>query len=188
MPPPPPKPDWSKWGLYVEARLAYAVALSIDIDPEYAVLRDNQKPVEYYNRFDVAANQGRAGRFEIFTRGDRQDFVDLAEFRAWAIGLGWSLPREFPNPNATSPARAHSEHGHWPWGAYETPHLKAFAEAGKEFFGKPIPRGSEPKSESIVEFLMDMDVPKHMAEMMARILRDPKTPAGPRRDPSPKTK
>lgn len=130
-------------------------------------------------------------------RGILADTLTLARFGAWADDAGLNLPPEFPRLRVRKISEISSENRpptpgqatpKWPWGNYETPHLKAFADAGKEFFGKPIAKGDEPKNDAIEKWLMDRDVPQTMAVMMARIFRDPKTPAGPRREPRKKQK
>ena len=172
-----PKPDWAKWGSFVEATWLEAVALTCDIAPEHAADASSM-PTEYYRRRDIAANQGGAKRFEVFSRGKRIGLVDLDEFGKWAIGVGWSLPDEFPIEQDGADEGSDSV-GPWPWGAYETPLLKELAEAVRHFWTDYKPEAAPTRSQ-VVDWLEKRGCTERAAKAIAQIVRPPDLPDGPR--------
>lgn len=71
----------------------------------------------------------------------------------------------------------------WPWGDYETEHLKHLAAAANKFWKNfdPTDNTTAPTNETVQNFLKDKGVSQKIAESMATILRADKLPPGPRK-------
>jgi hypothetical protein len=126
--------DWDTWAHIPEADLWQVVALSIDVDSRdrdvaNQLFRDAQRVdeltpsgrekakgaspgYEFVRRLHIAtANFKRGGKLTPLTLGRGQgpwdDKVSLAQFGAWAKGVGLSLPDRFPcalaDPKAADP-------------------------------------------------------------------------------------
>ncbi len=103
-----PKPDWESWGNIRVDHVAFAVALSCDIDPgEIDFYNEAQAPdlVQFYKRLLIAeANLGGSLKATKQPYNGIQDAwkIDLEVFSAWAERLRppWELPAEFPRPES----------------------------------------------------------------------------------------
>lgn len=111
----------------------------------------------------------------------------LADFAAWAIGKNWTLPSEFPRPDAASyplaPEGLQIGGASWPWGNHETDLLRELAAAAARYYGAnydPSDIDSAPKSADVIAWLMTRRVAKRVAEVMAQILRPDGLRTGPR--------
>ena len=96
---PPPKPDWSKWGLYLESSLDEAIALSVDMAPEafrHGIHGDLL--TEYFRWIDVARNHIQSGQLKKHARmsaGRLALVVIFSEFVEWCDRVRFGLPPEF---------------------------------------------------------------------------------------------
>jgi len=102
------KPNWDKWRNMLEVVLWEAVALSLDVEPDYLDSRDeilsrHRQPKQYKDekgfndRYDVAESHMGIGKplrpGSILPRAHRAG-VSLAEFSAWAQSINWEIPQE----------------------------------------------------------------------------------------------
>ena len=88
-----------------------AVALSLDIDPDYLQARNNKidrhrqaiqydDEKEFNDKFKIAErNEGKnkALRPTEFIPGTHRIGISLAEFAAWALSINWEIPMELAN-------------------------------------------------------------------------------------------
>jgi hypothetical protein len=72
--------------------------------------------------------------------------------------------------------------GRWPWGSYETPLLRALAQAAGKFWVNydSADHTTAPRSHDVEEWLEAQDIAKRAAAIMAQMLRDPAVKPGPR--------
>jgi hypothetical protein len=116
-----------------------------------------------------------------------QTVVKVADFVAWADGMGWNLPHEFPQPNAASypvaPEGLTVGGAKWPWGHHETDLLRKLAAAAERFWKLYDPEDitTAPTNRQVVEWLEQQGVSHRNAEVMATILRADGLPTGPRK-------
>lgn len=102
------KPNWDKWRNMLEVVLWEAVALSLDVEPDYLDSRDeilsrHRQPKQYKDekdfndRYDVAESHMGIGKplrpGSILPRAHRAG-ISLAEFSAWAQSINWEIPQE----------------------------------------------------------------------------------------------
>jgi hypothetical protein len=161
----------------------------------------NDRVMEWERRAAVAVNHVVAGTLPVVRNptsfggydpyealpGDAEKIVvKVADFVAWADGLGWKLPPKFPRPGQDPVGRERLTHGgcpKWPWGDYETPLLRKLAAAAERFWKRydPDDPTTAPTNQQVVEWLKEQDVSERTAEVMATILRDNELPPGPRK-------
>lgn len=112
-----PAADWSLWAFMPKATLRAAVLLSVGLEPSpIRTVRTGDAPPmfaepgpEFQRRLTLAcahlSGHGplRAIRVMDLLQPD-EALVSLPEFRAWAEGLGWTMPEAFPGANAPAPA------------------------------------------------------------------------------------
>jgi len=102
------KPNWDKWRNMLEVVLWEAVALSLDVEPDYLDSRDeklsmHRQPKQdkdeknFNDRYDVAESHMGIGKplrpGSILPRAHRAG-ISLAEFAAWAQSINWEIPQE----------------------------------------------------------------------------------------------
>lgn len=151
-------------------------------DPEL-----DRRLVEAMSRLDIARDHACNGSLK--ATSNAYDLpVLLTDFARWAKGLDppLELPPQFPGQTGkTGEADARkgvsTQSTPWPWGKHETPLLRHLAEAAKYFWADGYDPYSAPTSERVEGWLRERDVAARDAEVMAKILRPPDIPAGPRR-------
>jgi len=102
------KPNWDKWRNMLEVVLWEAVALSLDVEPDYLDSRDEilsrhrqakqyKDENDFNDRYDVAESHMGIGKplrpGSILPRAHRAG-ISLAEFSAWAQSINWEIPQE----------------------------------------------------------------------------------------------
>jgi hypothetical protein len=87
----------------------------------------------------------------------------------------------FPAPTGVKASA--SDHGKWPWGAYETKLLRDLAEAAERFWVRydPADTTTAPTNEDVIAWLEDRGVSNNLAKAIASILRAEGLPPGPRK-------
>jgi hypothetical protein len=187
--------NWSFWRKVDRVALIDAVLLSVDLDPETEPRNVGSGKVRYQlfheSLLMIDAVSGPklekrtrivlssiGTRLSLETEGyDLTDLVRLPVFGDYADSIGLQLPVSFPRLKATAPRRAAG----WPWGAYETPLLKELAAAAAHFWaGNPDPTAA-PTNDDVMAWLAKRGVASgRNADAIARILRRPDLPHGPR--------
>jgi len=120
---------------------------------------------------------------------DERTVVKVADFSAWADGMGWNLPPEFPRTQADAVAYPVASEGlqtggaGWPWGNYETKLLRKLADAAAKFWTNydPTDNTTAPTNKAVADWLKGQGVADRVAEIMAQILRPDGLPTGPRK-------
>lgn len=115
--------------------------------------------------------------------------VKVADFAAWADGMGWNLPPEFPRTQANAVAYPVASEGlqaggaGWPWGNHETELLRKLAAAASQFWSlyDPADKTTAPTNQQVSEWLQKQGVSKPTADVMATILRADGLPTGRRK-------
>lgn len=118
-----------------------------------------------------------------------QTVVKVADFVAWAAGMGWTLPPEFQRAKAKAvaypvvPVGLQTGGTEWPWGNHETELLRQLAAAAAKFwkFYDPTDNTTAPTNQQVSEWLKQRGVAKRTAAIMATILRANGLPPGPRK-------
>jgi hypothetical protein len=174
------------WSEIVQAKLSDVVALSCDIDPGSVNNAPREIFAEYARRLVVADNHASAKTLEMawrittFPRHPGDDGVRLATFAKWSEQFGWSLPSQFPRSPASTPKQP--EKPGWPWGTYDTPLLKELAAAAEHFWASDFDPKSAPTNDDVIAWLVGRGVASERnADAIARILRRPDLPHGPRK-------
>ncbi len=105
------KANWEKWQFIPEVILWEAVALSLDIEPEYLDAKDPkisrhkqaiqyEEEKEFNDRYFIAeSNMGKNKALlplSVIPRGHRHG-ISLVDFSAWAQSLNWEIPQELAN-------------------------------------------------------------------------------------------
>lgn len=183
--------DWDHWRHVGKCQLWEAGTLTVNIDPRCFQMSPMGSLIQIrgatvdpggvrtiVSRIEVAISNlgnGIPDHSPWVSRPPRQATVVLSEFGEWAPA-DWNLPADFPG---TKP-KAQQAVG-WPWGSYETPLLKELAEAAKHFWtGNPDPK-SAPTNDAVIAWLTKRGVASERnADAIARILRRPGLPHGPR--------
>lgn len=126
---PAPAANWDVWANMPKAKLWQAVALSLDSEPPDELgrstgygpafdrkLAESIFPDEFSDRLKVAQGNvsmdGPLHPLQLGVLNDPNAPVNLAEFGAWAVLLGWTLPERFPREvaaQATNPTNAAQE-------------------------------------------------------------------------------
>lgn len=127
--------------------------------------------------------------YEVLPADAEKIVVKVADFVAWAGGLGWELPDEFPRHNAAGGYPVAPEGlqvgggAKWPWGDYETELLRKLATAADRFWKlyDPADNTTAPTNQQVIEWLKQQGVADRTAEVMATILRADGLPTGPRK-------
>lgn len=99
--------DWNKWAYMLTVEVWRAVALSLDIEPDFLSGLDfrpiiggpfDDCPSEFKRRLDIASNHVENGQLQCPAPSSIGQYstVGLADFGEWASSLGWSLPDPFP--------------------------------------------------------------------------------------------
>jgi hypothetical protein len=104
-------------------------------------------------------------------------WIKLASFRAWAVGMQWTLPEQLRVMTDAQPPA-------WPWGEHNTDLLTRLKEAALQFWAPWDPQqpNKAPIKKKVVEFLKNKGVSDSVAKAMAQILRPTKgIKPGPRR-------
>lgn len=115
--------------------------------------------------------------------------VKVADFAAWADGMGWNLPPEFPRTQAgavaypVAPGGLQTGGAGWPWGNHETELLRKMAAAASQFWSlyDPADKTTAPTNQQVSEWLQKQGVSKPTADVMATILRADGLPTGRRK-------
>jgi hypothetical protein len=183
------KPNWTLWADMTHVSIDNAVALSCNLEPTSigkfpaSALAGEKGFAEYQRRQKIAASQLAANRI----LGVLQDAdlyspsIELSVFRAWAERLQrpFTFPAEFPKASSIpSPTAV----GSWPWGDYETKNLRLLADAAAKFWKNydPSDPSTAPKNKVVSEWLVEKNVARRVAEVMAHILRADGLRTGPR--------
>ena len=178
-----PKPRWEEWLQSPRIRLWQAVALSCDLRPAKILLaRKNplkhkiapERCREYRRRLRVALRNLGDGLQPVGVGAPKSRcWIKLAEFGAWAVGMGWTLPDELLRVKpGKSPA--------WPWGTYTTKllgHLEAAVRAKWSNFNPANP-DTAPLNEDVENFLKDRGVLPGTAVYIAKIIHSDDAPKG----------
>jgi len=79
-----------------------------------------------------------------------------------------------------------SEADRWPWGSYETKHLRMLAAAVKELWIRYVPGEPDtaPTNQQVIDWLVKRNVTQYVAEVMATIIRADGLKPGPRKQAS----
>lgn len=162
----------------------------------------NDTVTEWERRVGVAVNHVAAGTlpivrnaaplgghdpYEALPADAEKIVVRVADFVAWAIGMGWALPDEFPQPAAASypvaPEGLTDGGVKWPWGNYETELLQLLAAAATEFWTlyDATDKTTAPTNQQVSDWLQGKGVQKRTADAMATILRANGLPTGRRK-------
>ena len=112
--------------------------------------------------------------------------VKVADFAAWADGMGWNLPSEFPRTQADAVAYPVAAEGlqtggaGWPWGNHETELLRKLAATAAKFWTNydPTDNTTAPTNQAVAGWLKEQGVADRVAEIMAQILRPDGLPTG----------
>jgi hypothetical protein len=162
----------------MERRVAVAVnhvkAGTLPIVRNAAFLREDD-PYE--------ALRANADPYEALRANAEKTVVKIADFSTWAIGMGWELPDEFPQPNAAAAYPVAPEELHkWPWGDHETELLRKLADAAQRFWTlyDPTDETTAPTNKQVTQWLVEQGVATRVAEIMAQILRPDGLRTGPR--------
>ena len=109
--------DWNDWPEFLIVRLDYAIVLSLGYDPRK--VKDFAEIPEYARRFRIADSQLKTSFYSRSTScdwykgvslsADESSDVELGAFGAWARGLGWELPEQFPFAELTKVVAASVE-------------------------------------------------------------------------------
>ena len=109
--PPLSLPNWDAWAKISNAELWKIVALSCNVDPDCFATYLERGPIRnkdllvFHNRLDMAIATLIVNHGELFSIAEGPSHktarVELGNFRAWATGQGWEVPKEFPNFPAT---------------------------------------------------------------------------------------
>lgn len=175
-----PAPDWDVWGSFVQASIASAVALSLDIDPDVQWAR-LILDTEYDRRFAIALNHIHSGDLQtiwqpkLHASGEHDYGVRLSIFAKWSERFPWDLPDQFPGRRAAT----NNPPAGWPWGAYETPLLKELAAAVRHFWTEYKP-DSAPTKDQVIAWLTKRGRTLNEATAIAKIIRPHDLPDGPR--------
>jgi thiol-disulfide isomerase/thioredoxin len=181
-----PKPRWEEWLQSPRIRLYQAVALSCDLRPAKILLaRKNplkhkiapERCREYRRRLRVALRNLGDGLQPVEVEAPKSRcWIKLAEFRAWAVGMEWTLPDQFRSTTDDQPIG-------WPWGKHNTELLTRLKEAAIKFWAPWDPQQPKkaPTEEDVAKFLREKGVAKGVSQVMAQILRPTKgIKSGPR--------
>ena len=179
------RPDWEYWKEVPNWTILEAVTLSMDRDPE-----DKQSnwaeflgSTKFKKRLSLAMrNLDDNGKLTVTwtVPGDRAKWeVTHASFAAQAVGW-WKgdVPPELAA--LAEPVKRDAEIREWPWGSRETKLLGHLAEAAKELWCRydPTDATTAPTNIQVQDFLINRNVSKRVAEIMAQILRADKLPKG----------
>lgn len=114
-----------------------------------------------------------------------QTVVKVADFVAWAGGMGWNLPDEMKCMGPYPEAEEGLQDGGagWPWGNHETELLRKLAAAAAKFWTNydPTDNTTAPTNQAVAAWLKRQGVSERVAEIMAQILRPDGLPTGPRK-------
>ena len=181
------RPDWNYWKNVPNWTILQAVTLALNIEPKlirYRVLpgtmglvkRRDESP-EFEKRLSLAIENIETLAVTSTVKGEFENCkITQASFAALAASFKWKVPAQMK-------VRASSENGlgsneampskKWPWGSHETKLLGSLAEAAKEFWSSYDPSDSTkaPTNYQVQDWLMERNVPKRTAEVMAKILR-----------------
>ncbi|MGN6831100.1 hypothetical protein [Paucibacter sp. M5-1] len=201
----PTEQEWEKWALMPQLQLWKAVALLCEIEPSSLPPEGLWRPapagsaVSSFNaRFEVAVEHQLNGSLLCAARpgGFRSTLVvRVADFSRWAIGLGWTMPRELqatwvgPDSSDSPADTGNRAGGPWPWGAHETELLRWLAAAAQRFWVNynPADHTTAVNSDVVAAWLRQQKtadgkpIAKRVAEAMAQLLRANGLPTGPRR-------
>lgn len=89
--------DWSIWGALPAVRLSQALLLSIGGEPDDWSENIQEVGQTLLARHRIALSHLRAGQLPLLERDNARPIestVSLADFAAWAHGLGWKMPRQ----------------------------------------------------------------------------------------------
>ena len=190
-------PNWDFWRQMVTAPVWQAVALSLNTDPDQnPPTALDCFPTGFEMRLRIAENhllrRQSLKAVNLGIGGPMYAIIDLAEFTAWAKGLGWELPENLPwhipstdesaNADVTQ-ANADTIAAHWPWGHHSTALLGHLAAAAQHWWVNfdPSDKTTAPTNQQVSNWLQSRDVGKAMADKMATILRLDGLPSGPRK-------
>ncbi len=187
-----PKPNWANWQRMRKAELWQAVALASDLDPLQLSKDDflacgsadgglTQLPRGACELLGQAksAIAGGALRIALAPLGHSiEREVDLAEFAGWLRVIGHQAPPDFP----WTPAELDPSHMVWPWGRHTTKDLALLARAADKFWKHydPGDTTTAPTNEAVIEWLVQNDMARRKAEVVASLLRADGVPTGPR--------
>jgi hypothetical protein len=192
-------PNYARLAMWVTTEDPEGIPNPEEHAAELAAYR-NERVTKWERRVTVAVNHVRAGTLPVveniayFGRfvphGElshaEKIVVRVSAFVAWADGMGWELPPEFPRPGQDPVGRERLTHGgcpKWPWGDYETPLLRKLAAAVERFWKlyDPDDPTTAPTNQQVVEWLKEQGVSERTAEVIATILRADGLPPGPRK-------
>lgn len=193
------RPNWDVWLHVPVAILWEAVALSLGIDPKRVRMSDHgwaagpdhfltDEGPDFDNRLLVASrNLRQEGPLHLqvpLVGGPATCGVELGEFAAWALKIGWHMPQQMCELGIAYRSNAVGEpaSARWPWGDYETPLLKALAAAADRWWKRydPTDATTAPTNDAVVEWLRkefpDPPMSANIASAIATILRAPSVP------------
>lgn len=136
---------------------------------------------EWLRRWRVAENHIEAGTLPAkVSHPGSKSRVKITDFTAWADGLEWKLPDEFPRAKKALQAGGSK----WPWGDYETELLRLMAEVTTHLWSSydPSDRDTAPTNAQVSGWLKKKGVSERTADVIASILRADGLPQGRRRD------
>lgn len=135
-----------------------------------------------------AAPFGGHDPYEVLPADAESIVVKIADFTAWAIGMGWKLPDDFPQSDvaAANPVASEGQQtggARWPWGNHETELLRKLAAAASNFWAlyDPEQKDTAPTNQQVSKWLQAKGVPERTADAMATILRADGLPTGRRK-------
>ena len=185
------KPNWSEWDRKTRCPLWTAAALACDVEPgnyphglpsEYTPdFSLTPVPPQLWELLGLAKSAVGGGTLRVFQKEGTnlmQRDVDLAEFTSWLNRLGHKPPDGYPWTAKELAPGAYQ----WPWGPHQTKDLAIFAMAADKFWRNydPTDQSTAPTNAAVIDWLVERNVAKRTAEVMASMLRPEDLRPGPR--------
>lgn len=175
-----PRPDWLQWERKHKAKLWQAVALISELEPRRLESRSNpgelelflaNVPPKFISYLDQAKTAISAGLLKPLKRNAEhleESEIHLTTFTSWANTADLPFPDGYPwRPEMSIDASG------WPWGRYDTKHLRVMARAVDRFWKNydPDDHSTLHSNEVVSSWLKSQGVSEHIAKVMATMLR-----------------
>lgn len=188
--------DWTHWHHVLKCELWHAAILTVRLDPRAFALRPDDHLVVMLSPGSVTADTMNAinshigiaishigdgfashnNWFEPTPSHRKRTKIALPDFGRWAAPIWPDLHPDFPRYEQAPMLVATPG---WPWGTFETPLLKELAAAVQHFWTNYKPE-SAPTKDQVVDWLVKRGRTLNEATAIAKIIRPPDLPDGPR--------
>lgn len=175
-----PCPTWSQWERKHKVKLWQAVALICELEPrrlesrsspgELELFLANVPPkfISYLKQAKTAISAGLLKPLKRNAEHLEESEIDLTAFTSWANTSGLTFPDGYPwRPEMSIEASG------WPWGRYDTKHLRVMARAVDRFWKNydPDDHSTAHNNKEVIDWLKSQGISENIAKVMATMLR-----------------